>query len=232
MGRYLTSKEQIHHDDEVKTHNDEANLKVLTRAQHLKLHRERQRELKSGPLVRETVRQELQKGGLKKAAAALGVHTGTIRNLYPDLVAPYKRRSPSNIDDPKVIERVLSVALLDKVGYREVARETGISYRTARRICERRGIDWNPKGSPVPTGRPPGTSKILKNQSIVDKVRELAPDNRYGLQEIAETLGISVPSVSQILKVHSIPWVRKNKAGYKHKNLRRKSTQQSSRPYA
>jgi hypothetical protein len=145
LGCYLPASAQVHHRDENPLNNALENLQVMTRREHLAHHRRQDRERRHGPLERETVRQQLQAGGLKAAARALGCHPETIRNNYPDLVDPYKRRSPSRIDDPAVIAKVLAVAADDKAGYREVARQTGISYRTVQRICERNGIQWTRK---------------------------------------------------------------------------------------
>jgi hypothetical protein len=220
LGYYLAPGLQVHHRDEVKTNNALSNLQVLTRSEHRRIHCELERTKKTGPLVRETVRQALLSGGLKKAAAQLFVHTETIRNLFPDLVAPYKRRSPARIDDPVTIAKVLAVAPSDKKGYRDVALETGISYMTARRICERAGVAWNPKDVPLRPGRPPGTSKILNNPDLVDRIRELASDPRYSRTAIAKEVGISEPSVVAVLNKYQIPWVHASKAGYKHKNPR------------
>lgn len=144
-GEYLPPGIQVHHRDGDKQNNDPGNLQQMTRREHMTLHRNEERERRYGPLEREAVRRELQEGGLKHAARALGCCTDTIRNNFPDLVAPYKRKSPTRIDDPEAIAKVLAVAVNDKAGYREVARETGISYRTVQRICERNGIPWTRK---------------------------------------------------------------------------------------
>jgi hypothetical protein len=226
LGYYLAPGLQVHHRDEVKTNNALSNLQAVTRAEHRRIHGRLAREKRTGPLSRETVRQALQSGGLKKAASQLGMHTQTIRNLFPDLVAPYKRRSPVRIDDPVTIAKVLAVAPNDKKSYRDVALETGISYMTARRICERAGVPWNPKDVPLRPGRPPGTSKILNNPEIVDRIRKLASDPRYSQTAIAKELGMSGPSVAAVLNKYQIPWVHASKAGYKHKNPRAPTVRQ------
>lgn len=145
QGRYLAPKTDVHHKDHDKLNNDIGNLQCMTRGEHMALHNREKRIAAYGPMDRSRVQQELQKGGLKSAARALGVCQQTIRNNFPDLVAPYKRKSPSCIDDPEVIQKVLAVSVDDKKGYREVAAETGISYRTCQRICERNGIPWTRK---------------------------------------------------------------------------------------
>jgi hypothetical protein len=142
LGHYLPPGFDMHHKDRVKTNNDPDNLEVLTRSEHMKRHREEKRLMSKAPLVEDDVRAALQAVGLKKAAALLGVHQQTLRNRFPDLVAPYKRRSPTRIDDPVAVEKVLSVVPNDKKGYRDVALETGFSYSTVWRICERNGVPW------------------------------------------------------------------------------------------
>lgn len=42
IGRYLNSTEQVHHKDFDKTNNDITNLEILTRSEHLRLHRNSQ----------------------------------------------------------------------------------------------------------------------------------------------------------------------------------------------
>lgn len=145
LGRFLPSSMQVHHKDECKTNNDPDNLELMTRREHMAHHRRTQRLQKYGALERSMVEQRLREGGLKAAAKALGCHTETIRNNFPDLVEPYKRKSPTRIDDPVAIAKILAVAPDDKAGYREVARQTGISYRTVQRICERNEIPWRRK---------------------------------------------------------------------------------------
>jgi len=145
LGHFLKSGLQVHHRDENKTNNRPDNLEVMTRREHMAHHRTEERIKRYGPLERSIVEQRLREGGLKFAAASLGCCTETIRNNFPDLVEPYKRKSPTQIDDPEVIAKVLAVAHDDKAGYREVARQTGISYRTVQRICERNGIPWTRK---------------------------------------------------------------------------------------
>lgn len=152
MGKFLAHGLQVHHRNEDKTDNRLENLEVLTRSEHMKKHRQ-MRWNYGQPMIREAVEQALSQGGLKAAARILKCCPDTIRNRFPDLVAPYKRRSPTRIDDPVAIAKVLAVAANDKKGYRDVSRETGISYRTCQRICERNGIPWTPKWHARP-GRP------------------------------------------------------------------------------
>lgn len=145
-GAYLDKSLHVHHIDGNKANNDLSNLKIVTRKEHMALHMMEKRIRNHGEdLNAGIVEQALRQGGLKAAARALGCSTDTIRNRYPDLVEPYKRRSPTQIDDPVAISKILAVAPNDKKSYQAVAKETGISYRTIQRICERNGIPWTRK---------------------------------------------------------------------------------------
>lgn len=147
LGRYLTKDEQVHHDDEVKTNNNLDNLFLMTRSEHMRLHRLRKRGMKKlAPLSEESVREALrQQGTLKKAAASLGVHTQTIRNRFPDLVEPYKRKAPTKIDAAETIDLIRTLAADKSVGYREIAERAGVAYMTVKRICLKNGIPWGRK---------------------------------------------------------------------------------------
>ena len=142
LGRYLSSKEQVHHIDLNPLNNDISNLQVLTRAEHLAIHRQIERERKYPPLSREIVADALAEGGLKAAAKALGCHTETIRNNFPDLVEPYKRKSPANLYLDTWVDKVKPLAADDKIGYREAAEILGISAESIMRVCHRHNIQW------------------------------------------------------------------------------------------
>lgn len=142
LGRYLSSQEQVHHIDLNPLNNDISNLQILTRAEHLAIHRQIEREQKYPPLSREIVADALANGGLKAAANALGCHTETIRNNFPDLVEPYKRKSPANLDLDSWVDKVKPLAADENIGYREAVAILGISYMSIVRICQRNNIQW------------------------------------------------------------------------------------------
>jgi len=143
---YLKDGHDVHHLDNVKNNNLIANLHICTRTEHMRLHRHEYRQKHLLPLTHEAVSSALRETrNLKKAAALLRCHTQTLRNRFPDLVAPHKRKSPTIIDDPHVIKTVLQCAGDPTMGYREVAASTGIAYMTVVRICKKNEISWTKK---------------------------------------------------------------------------------------
>lgn len=142
LGRFLKSNEMVHHIDGNPLNNDIDNLAVLSRAEHIRLHRQKDFESRHNPLTAELVKNALENGGLKAAARSLGCHTETIRNNYPDLVAPYKRKSPAKLDDPAWVDKLRVLAADENVGYREAAAALGISAESIAHILKRNNIDW------------------------------------------------------------------------------------------
>ena len=106
LNRYLSPHEVVHHDNENKLDNSLDNLKLMTKSEHLKLHRERQRLKAHGKPEENEVAKFLQDGGIKYAAHKVGVCVETLRKYYPELTKPYVRRSPANIDDPELIKTI------------------------------------------------------------------------------------------------------------------------------
>lgn len=142
LGRFLKSDEQVHHIDENPLNNDIENLVVLSRSAHFRLHRQKEFESRHNPLTADLVKKALANGGLKAAARSLGCHTETIRNNYPELVAPYKRKSPAKLDDPAWVEKLRALAADENVGYREAAALLGISAESIGHILKRNSIEW------------------------------------------------------------------------------------------
>ena len=145
LNRYLLSREQIHHIDCNPLNNKIENLQVVSRSEHQRIHRQLEREKKYPPITKHIVQQALAKGGLKLAARELGCHTETIRNQFPDLVQPYKRKSPAKLDDPKWIASLKILAKDPKIGYREAALILGISAESIAHILNRNKIVWTRK---------------------------------------------------------------------------------------
>lgn len=143
LGRLLTAKEVVHHRDSNSLNNDPENLQVMSsQREHIQLHARQRAEEQKARLTEDMVSQALQGRSLKQAAALLGVHTQTLRNRFPELVAPRKRKSPTIIDNPAVIETIRRLAPDPLIGYREIARQHGIAEMTVKRICDRNGIVW------------------------------------------------------------------------------------------
>ena len=142
LGRELQIGEHVHHIDGNRQNNSPKNLQVMSREDHLALHRPTLFLISKRVFDKEEVRSLLQKGGLKYAAKMLHCHTQTLRNRFPELVAPYKRRAPTKIDDPKIISTILRLAADPTVGYYEVSKMTGVAWMTVLRICRRNGVMW------------------------------------------------------------------------------------------
>jgi hypothetical protein len=142
LGRQLRLGEVVHHIDKCSWNNHPDNLLVMSAAAHHRLHAQQRAEAAKSRLTAEMVVKALDGRSLKDAATELGCHTQTLRNRFPDLVAPRKRRTPTRIDDPKAIAVVLKYAPDPNVELRDVVRLTGMSAMTALRICKRNGVQW------------------------------------------------------------------------------------------
>lgn len=147
LGRYLLPGEHVHHRDFSKDNNDPANLQVLSRREHMRLHRAQKYKLAHGEvdLTADMVREALQKERLLLVAQRFGLHTQTLRNRFPEIVAQYQRRSPTKPTDPAVVARILELAQNPEMGYRDVAALTGTSFDCVRGICRTHSFVWTPK---------------------------------------------------------------------------------------
>ena len=142
LGRILDRKEVVHHKDGNRLNNSPENLEVMTQNEHQKLHARERAAIQKARLTESAVQEALQGRSIKEAGAYLGVNHQTLRNRFPDLIAPRKRKSPTKIDDPAILDLVRRVAPDPQLGYREIARHYQISFRTVQRLCERMGIEW------------------------------------------------------------------------------------------
>lgn len=140
VGRPLRQGEVVHHHDETRTNNDPSNLAVMTLAEHRRHHNTNRARI---PLDEKEVRAALEThGGIKPAARALLVSHSTLRERFPLLCLPYRRVSPTKIDDPRDIDQVLRMVADPTIGLREIAKTLNMSARTVRRICDRRGVAY------------------------------------------------------------------------------------------
>lgn len=156
LGRDLLPDEVVHHHDEVRTHNDPHNLAVMTQQEHRRHHGRLMAERNRVPLTAQQVAQALEGRSLKNAARLLKVDTQTLRNRFPELTQPRQRKTPTKIDNPRDLERVLAAAPRPDVGLRELMQEVNMSAMTILRICKRHGVEWVKKHRDKSTypGRP------------------------------------------------------------------------------
>lgn len=217
QGWFLPSYLDVHHIDEIKTNNSLENLHVCTRSEHRKLH------LQTGPhhsqkhLTEDGVREALQKfGSVKPAAAFLGVDHQTLRNRFPELLAPYLRRSPTHIDNPEAIELVRMYGPDKRYGYKEIAEMTGMSAQTVDRICRKHKIPWNKKAMRKEKDIPRTFHRKGKagfhTQEVVDELRKLTQEKSCSLRSLANQLQMSSSTVMRICQRHGIEWDHKHVA--------------------
>ena len=114
----------------------------MTKSEHLKLHRERQRLRTHGKPEEKEIEKFLQEGGIKYASRKVGVCVETLRKYYPELTKPYVRCSPANIDAPELIKTVLMLAADERYSYKDISKITDVSTRTCNRICKCHGVEW------------------------------------------------------------------------------------------
>lgn len=157
IGRPLVKGEVVHHHNNIRHDNRPENLEVMTQAAHRKHHFAELGDLLRIPLEPGEVAAALKQAGtLKGAARLLGCSHNTLRLRFPELCLPHQRVSPTQIDNPRDIERILQAAPRADVGIHALARELNMSTRTILRICERRGVKWVKKKR-SDTGQPRAT---------------------------------------------------------------------------
>lgn len=216
LHRFLRRGEMVHHKDEDKTNNSIDNLQVVSREEHMAIHRALQHDRKYPPVTRDIVRRALAKGGLKAAARELGCDQETIRNNFPDLVAPYKRKSPANLDDPSWVEQLRSLAADENIGYREAARLLGISAESIGHILKRNNIAWvrKSKAGEVHSKYVRKGCDYADDPDLVRQVRQYAADKDCSYDTASRFLGISISKIQRIAKRNGISWVRKDPRFY------------------
>lgn len=213
-GLYLSPRIDIHHDNRERADNRIENLMPYTRSEHIAIHRAEKREQHLLPLDFERVRTALeQTHSLKMAAALLGCHTQTIRNRFPELVEPYKRRPPSQLDDTQLLALVRQCAADPQKGYRETATLCGAAWTTVRKICEANGIEWIAKPKAYQKRDVPKKNRVAARSSsdpeLIDEVRGYAANPTVSFHEAAAYCGTSVVTMRKICKTNEIPWVRR-----------------------
>lgn len=175
-------------------------------------------------LTREDVIAALDGRRLKDAARVLGCCQQTLRNRFPDLLEPRKRVSPTSIDDPRDLARVLEVATDPRISVHQCAKELRMSTSTVLRICERHGIPWIRKSkkhikkrmyaaedwdavAQTKSTRPAGPV----SQKEIEAVLRLADDPAIGILEAVHQTGFSRGAIYRICKNHGVHWRRRNR---------------------
>lgn len=143
-------QEVVHHKDENPKNNDPENLAVMTMSAHRAHHtRKRSREYYAAkrPSRKEVAAILDQTKSIKATAAHFGMHHQSIRNHYPDLVAPYKRSSPTSARSPTnhELETIRRFAADDQKSIDDCRRALRVAERTVLAICQNFGIEWVPK---------------------------------------------------------------------------------------
>lgn len=143
IGRRLTKNEVVHHINHCKTDNKIENLQLMSMAEHIRLHNALPTGAGKADLTEEMVREAVQGRTTAEAAQILGVNHQTLRNRFDYILN--KRRLPHNPYDLHVIEMVKEAAADSTLSMSAFARQTGISAKVTKKICELNDIPWTKK---------------------------------------------------------------------------------------
>lgn len=216
LGRYLENNEYIHHKDLDKHNNNIENLQIVSKSEHMKIHRALTHSSRFPAVTDELVCQALAEGGLKHAAKVLGVSTQTIRNHFPDLVDPYKRKSPANLDDPWFLEKLRVLAADPHIGYEEAAEELGCSAESIHHVLRRNDIKWT-RRTKVGEAHRRYVQKGEEYQyppELVHSILQFAQDPNTSLQTAKKHLHMSGTTILRICKDNGIEWTAKSNRRY------------------
>jgi hypothetical protein len=175
IGHRLRKGECVHHVDEDTTNNSPDNLSVMGRTAHIQMHGRQAATRNLAKIDREQVIAALHGRSLKDAARLLHVDSMTIRNRFPDLLEPRKRKSPVKIDE-SIVAAVLVDALDRTVSLKQCAARLGVGYVSINRICKRNGVKWlnvQVKGRMNSHYRGKPTQRMLKESGLTP-----GPENR------------------------------------------------------
>lgn len=146
VDRPLRKGEVVHHRNNIRHDNRKENLEVMTVQAHRRHHWAELADLLRVPVDVEALKIALAAhGSVKGAARALGVSHSVLRNQFPDLCAPFQRRSPLIYDDPADIAAIRKAAADPNVMQTDVAKSLGMHEVTLQRICKKHGIVWRRK---------------------------------------------------------------------------------------
>ncbi len=135
--------EAVHHKDHVRTNNAPENLEIMTNIEHRRMHGRENAGKNLARLTEEMVRDALHlTKNIKSAAKFLHCEHMTLRRRFPDLVQPYKRKSPADFDDPQLIETVIRLAGNPGANTATISAETGLNPISVWRLCQKHNIPW------------------------------------------------------------------------------------------
>lgn len=149
--------EVVHHIDHNPLNNSPSNLQVLTHRAHRKLHARYNADKALARLTADMVQTALIGRTIKQAAEALRVNHQTLRNRFPEILAPRKRRAPADVRDLKWPEVLRPYAEDPAWTLAATVRAVGLSAPVVQRICRENGIPWRANKSGGRTGRPKGS---------------------------------------------------------------------------
>ena len=142
LGRSLKPGEVVHHIDEDRANNSPSNLQVMTKADHRRHHARQLAAQQMAKLTLSMVREALRGRTIKEAAALLRCHHQTLRNRFPGLLAPRKRKAPTDLNDPNICALIRRLAADDQWSYNRIATEHKIAHKTVVAICKKHKIRW------------------------------------------------------------------------------------------
>lgn len=216
LGRYLEADEYIHHKDLDKHNNSIDNLQLVSRSEHMKIHRAMSHSSRFPAVTDELVRKALAEGGLKHAAKVLGVSTQTIRNHFPDLVEPYKRKSPTNLDNPEFLDKLRTLASDPDIGYREASEALGCSAESIHHVLRRNNIEWVRRSKAGEAHRRyvrKGTEYHYPEETVC-AVRTYAEDPNTSFETAGKILHMSCSTIRRICNDNGIKWISKSNRRY------------------
>lgn len=136
-------RETVHHKDENPLNNSRENLQIMTSREHRRIHARKLADRYRNQLTREQVIDALKGRTLTQAAQFLKVSRHTICEHFPDLAATRKRKSPTKIDNPVVLDRIVLLSQDKSLKLKDVARMTGVAAMTVKRVLEAAGHKWS-----------------------------------------------------------------------------------------
>lgn len=146
--------EVVHHLNGLRHDNRPENLQVLSHREHRRLHARKNADKALARLTPEAVREALVGRTIREAAAWLGTTHMTLRNRFPEIVAPRKRRAPADLTDPKWEVVVRPYAADKHWTLLATARALGLGPASVRKVCQMHGILWVANKDEGRTGRP------------------------------------------------------------------------------